>query len=142
MIATTATISNPVASTPDAEVANRLKTLRGEARKLIATTFLTPLMKQIRDSGFASDRFQAGMGEDAFGQQLDQMLSDRLIERLDRQPGGFGPVEGVYRHLARSMGGGDLPGGDQARIDAVYQQADQARQALSTAKMTEVDLHG
>ncbi len=81
------------------------------------------------------------MGEDAFGQQLDQMLSDRLIERLDSKPGGFGPVEGVYRHLARAVSPGADPE-NQARIDSVYQQAAAARHTLNTANLAEVDLHG
>ena len=80
--------------TPDqsAEVEQRLveagheETVRkaGEAAaKLVASTFIIPLLAAMRESPFQTERFGPTMAERRMGPVLDQQIADRIVQRSD-----------------------------------------------------------
>ena len=86
--------------------------LREKSRELVASAFLAPLFAQLRDSPWKTDRFNGGMAEDTFGQQLDTILADRMVGRMDGGEGharAFPMVEAIYKrfesHLPPVTGG-------------------------------------
>ncbi len=101
------------------------------AQQFVSTALIMPMLKQLRSSTFKSEYFHGGHGEDAFGPQLDQILADRIVQRMstpeqDSAAGpatrGLGLVDAVYRQIIRQADG--------------PAQADKARAARK------VDLHG
>jgi Rod binding domain-containing protein len=78
--------------------------IREAAEQLVATTFILPLLQQIRSDPFKSDLFHGGFAEDAFGQQLDTILADRIAQRT----GGPGTsiADAVYRSINRQVNKG------------------------------------
>ena len=48
------------------------------ARVWVAQTFYGEMLKQMRDSPFKSDLFNGGRGGEAFANQLDQKLAERM----------------------------------------------------------------
>lgn len=80
------------------------------AQQFVSTALVLPLLKQMRSSPFKSDYLHGGQGEDAFGPQLDQILADRIVERMStpakvsddaRTTPGLGLVDAVYRRIMR-----------------------------------------
>ncbi len=78
---------------------DRDKQLREASQQIVANAFILPLLQQIRDDPFKSELFHGGFAEDAFGQQLDTILADRIAQRS----GGPGAsiADAVYRSLSR-----------------------------------------
>lgn len=70
------------------------KQVREAADQLVATTFILPLLEQIRSDPFKSELFHGGFAEDAFGQQLDTILADRIAQRT-----GGAIADAVYRSI-------------------------------------------
>ncbi|MFP4143726.1 MAG: hypothetical protein ACOCTI_03245 [Phycisphaeraceae bacterium] len=56
---------------------------REAAEQLVATAFIKPLLQQVRNDPFKSDLFHGGQGEEAFGQRLDTILADRMVQRMN-----------------------------------------------------------
>ena len=48
------------------------------ADQFVATTFFYPLLQQVSDSPFKTDRFDGGFTEQAFRQQLNERLADNI----------------------------------------------------------------
>jgi Rod binding domain-containing protein len=80
------------------------------AQQFVSTALIMPMLKQMRSSTFKSEYFHGGQGEDAFGPQLDQILADRIVQRMstpeqDSENGpstrGLGLVDAVYRRILR-----------------------------------------
>jgi Rod binding domain-containing protein len=101
------------------------------AQQFVSTALVMPMLKQMRSSTFKSEYFHGGHGEDAFGPQLDQILADRIVQRMstpqqDSTDGparqGLGLVDAVYRRILR--------------------QTDQADTNASAFKRKKVDTHG
>jgi len=103
--------------------------VREQARKLVATTFVSPLLARMREDPFRSDLFHGGFAEDAFGAQLDTILADRIVDQMDTraaaQPGDAGGaalVDLVYQHIMNQAGPAQpartAPTGDPARAYA------------------------
>lgn len=81
------------------------------AQQFVSTALVLPMLKQMRDTTFKSDLFHGGQGEDAFGPQLDQILSDRIVQRMSTPQKisasgsvtqGMGLVDAVYKQIIRS----------------------------------------
>ena len=81
--------------------ADRAKDLRKAAEQLVATTFIQPMLAKMREDPFKSDLFHGGRTEEIFGEQLDTILSERIVSRSD-----FSIVDAVYNSIAKK---GDLP---------------------------------
>lgn len=79
---------------------------RQMSRKLVASAFLTPMLEKIRHEPFKSELFHGGFAEDAFGQQLDTLVADSVIEQLDQVDQGqpFELVQQVYEQIIKSAG--------------------------------------
>lgn len=84
----------------------REQTVRAQARKLVATTFISPLLARMREDPFRSDLFHGGFAEDTFGAQLDTIFADRIVDQMDTraaaQPGDAGGaalVDLVYQRI-------------------------------------------
>ncbi|MFW5682230.1 MAG: hypothetical protein ACOC1G_04415 [Phycisphaeraceae bacterium] len=52
--------------------------IRESAEKLVASTFVLPLLQQMRESPFETEMFAPGQGEKLFRQRLDTVLADRI----------------------------------------------------------------
>ena len=72
---------------------------REAARDLVATAFITPLLKMIRSDPFKSDLFHGGQGEEAFGAMLDQSIAPGLADQV-----APGLVDSIYAKLVGRMG--------------------------------------
>lgn len=81
--------------------ADREKDLRKAAEQLVATTFIQPMLAKMREDPFKSDLFHGGRTEEIFGEQLDTILSERIVSRSN-----FSIVDAVYNSIAKK---GNLP---------------------------------
>src|SRR5690606_32577845 len=80
--------------------------LRGAAEEFVATSLLMPMMTQMRDDPFKSELFHGGFGEDAFLQQFDQLIADRMSTRMSMPI-----VDAIYQQFAKPTDGiRGLPG--------------------------------
>jgi|GEM_PF-4716009 len=117
-------------------------TVREEVRKLVATTFITPLFSQMRQgTGFAEGSpFAPGFAENSFNQMFDQLVSDRLIAQMDA-PGNRMPlVEQVTQHLMRHQSAASAPAQANAAASKAYSHNTSPKP--STQPSMEIDTHG
>lgn len=61
------------------------------ARDLVGLTMIYPILKLAQNDPFKSELFHGGQAEDAFGQQLNDHLTRRIMDRSD-----FPLVKAVY----------------------------------------------
>jgi hypothetical protein len=92
------------------------------AQQLVATTFIQPVLDQVRQDPFRSELFHGGFAEDAFQQQLDVQLSQRIVASARdgdslRSP-GLPVVDSVFRKLTARDGQG------VAGLGAVHAETD------------------
>jgi len=59
-----------------------LKAAEQAAGDLVATTFIKPMLAQMRDDPLRSELFHGGSGEDMFAEHLETELAQRISERL------------------------------------------------------------
>jgi hypothetical protein len=59
------------------------------------------MLAKMREDPFKSDLFHGGRTEEIFGEQLDTILSERIVSRAD-----FSIVDAVYNRIAKV---GNLP---------------------------------
>lgn len=64
------------------------------AAKLVASTFIIPLLAAMRESPFQTERFGPTMAERRMGPALDQQIADRIVQRSQ-----FPIVEAVKRSI-------------------------------------------
>ncbi len=76
----------------------KAKQLREVTAQFVATAFLMPMLKQVREDPFKTEMFHGGQGEKVFGAQLDQTLADRIA-----QSPAFPLVDRLYDHLAHRL---------------------------------------
>lgn len=107
------TTSLPSISIPAS--ATNAQTARDMSRKFVASAFLTPMLEAMRHEPLNADLFHAGLGEDAFRQQLDTLVADAVVRRMDDVEAG------------RPM----------ALVESIYQKVMQ-----QTAEKPKVDIHG
>ncbi len=69
---------------------------RKAAQEFVASTFIQPLLDQMRKDPFRSKLFHGGQAEDMFSQQLNRKLADRIVAST-RLP----IVDTVYREILR-----------------------------------------
>lgn len=95
------TTSLPSISTP--ANATAAESAREMSRKFVASAFLTPLLEAMRQEPLNVDLFHAGFGEDAFRQQLDTLVADAVVRRMDDVEGGrpMALVESIYQKVMR-----------------------------------------
>jgi len=62
-------------SSPDDRAAAR----RQVAAQLVAEAFVRPILAQIREQTFVSDRFRAAPAERRFGPMLDEVIAERIV---------------------------------------------------------------
>ncbi len=74
--------------------------VRQAAQQLVSSTFLKPLLEQMRKDPLGSDLFHGGAGEDLFRSQLDTILADRITSRSE-----LPMVEALYERLMRAIQG-------------------------------------
>lgn len=80
----------------------RAKALRKASQQLVATTFIQPMLAKMREDPFQTKLFHGGQAEKMFGQQLDTVLSERIVAKAD-----FSIVDAVYRTIAdKALGKG------------------------------------
>ena len=58
------------------------------ANRFVATTFFYPLLQQVSDSPFKTERFDGGFTERAFRLQLNEQLADRIATGPNVSVGG------------------------------------------------------
>lgn len=75
---------------------DRDQQLRHASEQLVSDAFIQPLLKQMRNSPFKVKMFHGGQAEQAFGQKLDTILSDRIVHSTN-----FPIVDAVYRSLSK-----------------------------------------
>lgn len=92
------TFANALASKAPVDPASTEAQVRETAQQLVASTFIMPLLQQMREDPFKSEMFHGGFTEDAFGQQLDTILADRIAQRT-----GGSIVDAVYRSINKQM---------------------------------------
>jgi Rod binding domain-containing protein len=80
----------------DRNVGTDREKVRAAAEQLVASTFILPLLAQMRDSPFKSELLHGGKGEDAFGAQLDTQFADRIV-----QSGNFKLVDQIEQQMLR-----------------------------------------
>jgi len=56
---------------------------RRAAEQFVATSLLFPLLEQMQNDPFKTDLFHGGFGEDAFMQQWNQVIADRIVQSAD-----------------------------------------------------------
>lgn len=56
---------------------------REAAQQLVASAFLLPLMRELRERPFEAEFLKAGPGRDAFEQKLHTRLADHMVERME-----------------------------------------------------------
>lgn len=76
------------------KAADRQTQARTAAQQLVAGTFVLPILSKIREEAGKDKRFSGGQAEQAFGQQLDTILADRIVARAN-----FPVVDSVYRRI-------------------------------------------
>jgi hypothetical protein len=64
------------------------------ARRLVAATFVEPIVREARENSAASGRFAPGVAEQRFGHLMDRSLADAIVS----QP-GFAGVASLERRL-------------------------------------------
>lgn len=86
------------ASSPD-----KSQQARDTACRFVATAFFAPLLQGVRNDPLKSDLFHGGFGEDTFGQQLDTVFADAIVERLDQPEVGkpFALVQQIYESVLK-----------------------------------------
>ena len=72
--------------------------VRLAAEQLVASTMLKPILSQIRQDPFKSDLFHGGRTEEIFGEQLDNIIADRMVSKQ-----GFGLVDSVYKNFMNNI---------------------------------------
>ena len=82
----------------DATHARAAKKLREATAQFVATAFLTPMLKQVRNDPFKSELFHGGQGEKIFGAQLDEQMADEIASSPS-----FPLVDHLYEHFARRL---------------------------------------
>ncbi len=75
---------------------------RKAAEGLVSTTFIEPILKQVRESNDAPPPFGPGKGEKQFGAILDTKLADQIVHAAN-----FPLVERIAAQLMRNMPGGE-----------------------------------
>jgi len=68
--------------------------VRKAAQQLVASTFVLPLLKQVRNDPFKNELFHGGSAEETWGAQLDTTIADRITARSN-----FPMVDAVYRSI-------------------------------------------
>lgn len=84
-------------NTPSSDNMTDEQKIRLAAQQLVATTLLKPIFSQIRQDPFKSDLFNGGRTEKIFGEQLDNILADRMVKKQ-----GFGLVDSVYNNFMKN----------------------------------------
>ena len=92
---------------------------RDMSRKLVASAFLSPMLEKIRHEPLKNDLFHGGFAEDAFAQQLDTLVADAVIAKMDQVDDGrpFELVQGVYEQVMKQMGNEPAATDDAASIE-------------------------
>jgi hypothetical protein len=82
--------------------------LREAVTRFVATTLIAPLLKQFAAEPFKSDLFHGGFAEDAFRQQLDTVLADRIAAS---------PKLPIVDHLYQSFSRNLITASGPAKVD-------------------------
>lgn len=72
------------------------QTMRRSAEQLVASNFILPMLSELREESAKNPYFHGGRGEQAFGQQLDTILADRIVQKAN-----LPIVEVIYKRLAK-----------------------------------------
>ncbi|WP_432799091.1 rod-binding protein [Poriferisphaera sp. WC338] len=72
--------------------------VRQAAEQLVASAFVTPMLKQMRSDPFKTELFHGGRGEDIFMQQWDTQVADHMVKRQ-----GFDMVDAVYNQIIQTI---------------------------------------
>jgi len=99
----------------DATTAETPEDLAGlAARRLVAATFVEPIVREARENSASTGRFAPGVAEQRFGHLMDRSLADAIVS----QP-GFAGVASLERRLLdrieREIGAGAAPRTEEIR---------------------------
>lgn len=100
IVGTFALAAHAVEQPEEVEQDKRARQVRQSAEQLIATTFIMPLFKRLRNDPLATKLFHGGQGEDIFQQQMDQILADRMAASAN-----FDLVDSVEQFFTGRIGG-------------------------------------
>lgn len=81
-------------SVPDRTIA-----VREAVQRFVATALITPLLSELRHQPLDSDLFHGGFAEDAFRQQLETFLADRIV-----QSSRFPIADRIYDAFSHKIG--------------------------------------
>jgi len=110
---------------------NAMSELREAAQQMVASAFILPLLQQVRDDPFKSDLFHGGKSEDLFGQQLDTILADRIVDASR-----LGVADAIVDRMSRVVMG------RQAYQNQTTDPQSLPQQGASPTSLKKVDLHG
>lgn len=73
--------------------------IRDQAKKLVSSAFLMPLLKMAREDPFKSELFHGGAGEEQFGQMFDERIADSIVNGMN-----FPLVDEITRRFLEAKG--------------------------------------
>ncbi len=82
----------------------------GVARDLVGASLIMPLLKQSHNDPFKTAMFHGGQAEEAFNEQLDQQMTDRMTKRMDMPV-----ITAIYRKLTAQRPGAAATAGRMDR---------------------------
>jgi hypothetical protein len=89
-------------------------TVRHSAQEFVALSLVQPVLAAARNDPFRASMFHGGQAEDAFGQQLDAQLAQRITQRAN-----LPVVDAVYRRimsLAQRRNGAQVKGPERRAL--------------------------
>ncbi len=66
--------------------------------QLVASTFIKPMLDEMRNSPFKNEMFSGGQGEKVFGSQLDSIIAERVTSSSDNSL-----VASIYSRLEKQV---------------------------------------
>ncbi|MBI1336357.1 MAG: hypothetical protein GC164_05285 [Phycisphaera sp.] len=85
------TTVGPASFDIEAQLAKLSPKVQEAAEKLVSSTFIRPMLEQMRKDPLKSDLFGGGMAQDTFNSMLDTEVADRITKAS-----GFGIVKNIY----------------------------------------------
>ncbi len=66
--------------------------------ELVASTFIKPMLAEMRNSPFKNEMFHGGQGEEIFGAQMDTIVSDRVTNSENNKI-----VNNIYKRVEQQV---------------------------------------
>jgi len=86
------------------------KVVRDAVEQLVSTTFVQPILSNLRNDPFKSYLFHGGLAEDMFGSQLDTLMSERITHASR-----FPIVDAIYDNFMKAVNSRKVDANDANR---------------------------